>query len=220
MKKTLLIFSLITALMLAACDEKPKTEAQTPETNTEDQTTANNETTDNSEQATDNNKPNTDEQQSEVKSETISYVSNNKTETAVAEKTKSPQQDYTIELLQGFTLTAEEPGKDMLMYNDNPDTSMRIEVLDASELSFDELLTNTTDTVQAVASSKDYKEYNLTSTKLKDTIKNMHTFLVEFENDTVLTLLYETKGKFVRLTIFDNEADLKDAFVQMGLTIE
>ncbi|WP_042471337.1 hypothetical protein [Bacillus ndiopicus] len=232
MKKYLLIFSILTALLLAACNAESQSEEPSPETDSNDVTVENpsdQEETDKDGAIEEKEKEEDEEVDTEnITSEespssqvhSITYKSNNQEMKGSTINTKSPQQDYHMDLMEGFTITAEEPGRDVVMADADPDVSMRIEAFPKSEAVFDELLTNTNDTVSAIAPEDGYNEYDLSSIQLNEQITNMHTFYVEFEGETVLTLLYELPEKFIRLTIFDNEADLKDALIQMGLTIE
>ncbi|WP_107841892.1 hypothetical protein [Metasolibacillus meyeri] len=227
MKKYLLIFSILTALFLAACSTESQTEEPIPNEDSNDTTTEepNNEEELGEDNAVEEDKEeNTDETTTEENPtndvHSITYKSNNQEVKGSTIITKSPQQDYHINLMDGFTLTAEEPGRDVVMADINPDVSMRIEAFPKADAVFEELLTNTSDTVDAIASEEGYSEYDLASIQLDEHITNMHTFYVEYEGETVITLLYERPDKFIRLTIFDNDIDLKDALVQMGLTIE
>ncbi|MEC1178712.1 hypothetical protein P9B03_09480 [Metasolibacillus meyeri] len=227
MKKYLLIFSILTALFLAACSTESQTEEPIPNEDSNDTTTEepNNEEELGEDNAVEEDKEeNTDETTTEENPtndvHSITYKSNNQEVKGSTIITKSPQQDYHINLMDGFTLTAEEPGRDVVMADINPDVSMRIEAFPKADAVFEELLTNTSDTVDAIASEEGYSEYDLASIQLDEQITNMHTFYVEYEGETVITLLYERPDKFIRLTIFDNDIDLKDALVQMGLTIE
>ncbi|MCT6924129.1 hypothetical protein [Metasolibacillus sp.] len=228
MKKYLLILSILTALLLAACGTESQTEEPSPTDDSNgapvenpseqeeidgDDAVEEEETEENTEDPATEENPTNDVQ-------SITYKSNNQEIKGSTTNTQSPQQDYHIDLMDGFTITAEEPGRDVVMADVDPDVSMRIEAFPKADIVFEELLTNTSDMVEASLAGEDYNEYDLSSIQLDEQITNMHTFFVEYEGETVLTLLYERPDKFIRLTIFDNDADLKDALVKMGLTIK
>ena len=75
----------------------------------------------------------------------------------------SEELDYSIEHLSNFTLIAEEPGKDMLVYNDNDAISMRIEVFPTAEVAFTDILAETEDLTVVIAPEGKYKEYDLST---------------------------------------------------------
>ncbi|WP_342472961.1 hypothetical protein MHH70_07565 [Metasolibacillus sp. FSL H7-0170] len=229
MKKYLLILSILTALLLAACNTESKTEEPSPNIDSNGATNEepNNQeeidvdgTVEENEDEEENSEISTPEENSSSNAQSITYKSNNQEIKGSTINVKSPQQDYSINLMDGFTITAEEPGRDIVMADIDPDVSMRIEAFPKADIAFDELLTNTSDAVNAIAPEEGYSEYDLSPIQLNEQITNMQTFYVELEGETVLTLLYELPDNFIRLTIFDNQADLKDALAQMGLTIK
>lgn len=136
--------------------------------------------------------------------------------------TSSDELNYSIQRLKSFTLNAEEPGKDMLFYNDNDALSMRIEVFAINELSFDELKADTKQLVLAVAPEGLYETVDLAPyIEARTEVVNSENYLVKYESDKVTTVIYELEEKLVRLTIYDDYVtDLTDTFLQMGFTIE
>lgn len=230
MKKSILLLTLLSILMLAACnttepvkDEEQPTTSTNKEENSvqnddQDATEEKNEENQNNEQST-----NTNQEESntgtEEKTHSITYNSNGKEITDSTTLIESPQQNYSMELLNGFTLTAEEPGRDMLLLNDNDAISMRIEVFN-TDIAFDELLANTKDSALAIAPNGQYEELDLSNLELDKGIKNIATFNVQLENETISTVLFNKNNKYIRLTIFDDKSDLKDALLKMGLTIQ
>lgn len=125
---------------------------------------------------------------------------------------------YTLQAIPGFALTAEEPGKDMLYYEKDDSVSMRIEVISNNE-SFSDLVANTEETMAAI--DQQYETFDLTPYVSKADLENSAAYIANFDNEEVITVVFEKNDKFVRLTIYDNEAsDLSDAMIKMGLTIE
>jgi hypothetical protein len=128
----------------------------------------------------------------------------------------SEELDYSIEHLSNFTLIAEEPGKDMLVYNDNDAIS-----IPTAEVAFTDILAETEDLTVVIAPEGKYKEYDLsTYMEQHSDIISEASYLVEYESDRVVTVIYEANEKIVRLTIYDDYiTDLASTFLEMGFTI-
>lgn len=125
---------------------------------------------------------------------------------------------YTLQAIPGFALTQEEPGKDILYYEKDDSVMMRIEATSEKD-SFSDLVTNTEETMAAI--DQQYKTYDLTPYTSEQNLKNSAAYIANFENEEVITVVFEKESKLVRLTIYDNaEYDLSDAMIKMGLTIE
>lgn len=232
MKKSILLLTLSSILLLAACNttEPVKEEEQpTNSTNNEENSVQNQEeeeeTVEKAEEDQNNGQSsNTNQEETnngaEETTHSITYNSKGKEITDSTKQVKSPQQNYTIELLNGFTLTAEEPGRDMVLFDDNNDISMRVETFNNTDIVYDELLANTKDSALAIAPNGQYKEVDLTNTELDESIKKINTFYVELEGESISTILFNKNDKYIRLTIFDDTSDLKDALLKMGLSIQ
>ncbi|MER2105375.1 MAG: hypothetical protein ABS949_00425 [Solibacillus sp.] len=131
--------------------------------------------------------------------------------------------NYTINHLKEYTLTEEEPGKDMLFYNENDALSMRIEVFNHADASFDALNEATQQSMAAIAPNNTYESFDLapylTAAKRTD-FKASAGYLVQYESDKVTAIVYEIEDKFVVLTIFDDYiTGITDAFITAGFTI-
>lgn len=201
--------SLFSLMLLASCNtaEEPQTESKPAKDNITVSTV---------------NKDNVEkdqQKQPEVKDNTsITYTSNGKQETVETTPVNSDQQNYSIQVIPGFTLTAEEPGKDLLFYEEDDTISMRIETHSKSESTFDTLVTNTKEMMSAI--QEDYKPLDLSQYKNNE-IVNSAAFVAELENEKVVGIVFEKENLLIRLTIFDNNTkDLTDAMIRMGLTIK
>ncbi|MFF5993116.1 hypothetical protein AAGS61_00020 [Lysinibacillus sp. KU-BSD001] len=222
-KHAFLITSAFSAmLLLAACNS---TETPTP---TEEEETAGtvNETnnTQNGAAEGEDTTADTGTEETNESTNTIEYVENGQPKKAETVTTVSPQQDYTISLAKGFSLEAEEPGRDMVMYDANNEHSMRIELFAKDETTYEEAALQTENTVKITAPEGKYEPYALDSllTTHKD-ITNANGYVVTYteDKDQVVTVVFEKGTKIVRLTVFDTTtAEMTDAFLQMGFTIE
>ncbi|MEO4054298.1 hypothetical protein [Solibacillus sp. CAU 1738] len=227
MQKNIILLSFLSMLLLAACNtttNEPVNEQEQPTNITakdeNSELEKDNEAAQNNEEITETGQQEGTNEESNGKLHSITYTTKGKAVTSPTVNVNSSQQDYTINLLDGYTLTAEEPGRDMVLNNENNAVSMRIETFKKAEVVYEELLNNTKDSVLAIAPEGQYKEMDLTNVEIGKQISNIHTFHVELEAETVSTVLYEANNKFIRLTIFDDESDLTDAFLKMGLTIQ
>lgn len=131
--------------------------------------------------------------------------------------------NYTISHLKDYTLTEEEPGKDMLFYNENDALSMRVEVFNQADASFDALNKATQQSMAAIAPNNTYESFDLASylaAAKRTDIKASAGYLVPYESDKVTAIVYEMEDKFVVLTIFDDYiTGITDAFITAGFTI-
>ena len=203
--------------VLAACNtsEESTTEAE-KETGTVN--TESNEV----EESADTEEPTTEdgqqaEQPTEETSSTITFSSNGESKTE--ELTPISGERYTLQAIPGFTLTQEEPGKDMLLYDQDDSVSMRIESMTTSATTFNDLVANTEQTMAAI--SEDYKPYDISSLIEGQNLSSSTAYIADFDTEEVITVVFVKADKLVRLTVFDNaEVDLSEAMIKMGLTIE
>ncbi|GAB0167426.1 chemotaxis protein [Lysinibacillus sp. CTST325] len=214
---------LLTAVLVVGCNtsETKDSDAQKNEpsnTPTEQQQPSSKDTTVDESQETptsnETNKDNTTKKEQEVK-----YVQKGVDKTEKATESKSADQDYKVHQLPGFTLTQEEPGKDMLVSNDNANVFMRIESIDASQTSYEDAKTSMQDYMNAVGDTSSLSSEDLAA--FKD-VKNIEGYVVHFEADKekVIGVVFEKDGLITKLTIHDNdELDLTDAMLKMAATI-
>jgi len=218
---------LLTAVLVVGCNTSDKTEdsdAQKNEpsnTSTEQQqpSSKDNNVDDAQETPTskETNKGNTDTETK--KEQEVKYVQKGVDKTEKATESKSADQDYKVQQLPGFTLSQEEPGKDMLVSNDNAEVFMRIETIDASQSSYDEVKTSMQDYMNAVGDTSSLSSEELAV--FKD-VKNIEGYVVHFVEDKekVIGVVFEKDGLITKLTIHDNdELDLTDAMLKMAATI-
>lgn len=238
MKKT---FTTISALLLlsatlAACNtetgepntttaanETPQTEQNETETNTQPE---NEETTTPTTTEPDQNEGESTEltqtkpQQTDEQA-TLTYRSNGQTYQEAVTTSKSTEMNYSIEHFKNYTLEAEEPGIDHLLYNADDNFSMQIEVISKDEVNFEDVKAALNETMAAISS--DMKELDLSATLEHHTdIKQIVGYETTLEDaNKVIKIAFERDNMIVKLTIYDSvAADLQDAFLQMGLTIQ
>lgn len=129
--------------------------------------------------------------------------------------TKSSEQDYSIQVMDGYKLTGEEPGKDALVLTSDDSQFMRIEML-SSEASLDDAAQSVKQTATAVnknaAEKKNLEENGI----FKDSV----WYEAASGDHTVNAVLVKGK-KPMKLTIFTkNDAENLDKFMQMAQTIQ
>ncbi|MFP3918723.1 hypothetical protein U5N28_13055 [Lysinibacillus telephonicus] len=221
MKKNIRFFITIflSIMVLAACNtaEKPSSEPDNDSvTSNGDNDNINAEEQTNEEEQTDE-----EEQQEGSTTETneestsITFTSNDKEYTE--DITPISGETYTLQAIPGFALTAEEPGKDILYYEKDDSVSMRIEAINES---YSDLIANTEETMAVI--NEQYEPFDLAPyISEANNIENSAAYIANFENEEVIAVVFEKEDKIVRLTIYDNEEyDLSDAMIKMGLTIE
>ena len=230
MKKTLTIISslLIMASLLAACNTE--TEESDNSTNAQQQTDEqkNNENADSSTTEQPEEKTNEPTQSGNTVSQpaqkqlALTYTSKDKQVTKDVITSTSKELGYSILHFENYTLEAEEPGVDHLLNNEDPTVSMQIRISNTAEGSFDQVKSTTTEMMAAIAPEGKYTALDLTSVKEQyATIKNIIGFETLIDTEKVVMVTFERDNKIVTLTIYDTpEADLTDAFLQMGLTIQ
>ncbi len=222
-KYTFIVTSALSAiLLLSACNS---TEDSSP-VNEEETTDSVNEQTNTQNSANDSVDTTVDDstQEATPSTNTIQYVENGEQKEVETTMTQSPEQDYEIALAQGFSIVGEEPGRDMLVYDEDDQYSMRIEVFAKDETNYEEMAQQTENTVAITAPEGQYTPYELESllASHKD-ILNATGYVVTYteDDDQVVTVIFEKQSKIVRLTIFDTTAaEMTNAFLQMGFTIQ
>ena len=135
------------------------------------------------------------------------FQNENKEETALLKT--SNNQPFSLYVLPKFELSAEEPGKDVVLFTNNDQIFMRIELLP--------------DDVDWTATEKNIKaQLNSISDTITDPglkIDEGSSYEVTSNNDVVTAVLL--KNKKVRLTMYTTkDADYRDAFLQMAKTIQ
>lgn len=184
-------------------DQKPSGDDTAGESNEEEDTPASNDT---------NTEDTSKQPQQDVK-----YVQNGVDKTEKATESASVNQSYKLQQLPGFTLTQEEPGKDMLVSNNDDEVFMRIETIEASQSSFEEVKTTMQDYMNAVGDTVALTADELAA--FKD-VQNIEGYVVDYDTEKVIGVVLEKDGLITKLTIHDNdEQDLTDAMLNMAATI-
>lgn len=223
-KQTLFVTSALSVvLLLAACNSA---EDSTPVTQ-EETTGSVNEQTNKQNSANDHADTEVDDavQETTPSNPTIQYETNGEQTEVETTMKKSPEQDYEIALAQGFSIEGEEPGRDMLVYNEDDQYSMRIEVFAKDETNnYEEIAQQTENTIAITAPEGQYTPYELEPLLAShQDILNAAGYVVTYteDDDQVVTVIFEKESKIIRLTIFDTTAaEMTDAFLQMGFTIQ
>lgn len=227
MKKNVGLFSTVclTLLLLTACNteeepqqgmEEPANEEITPteEINKDEKTETNEKVNEPKETEGQLNPAKTKE--NEVTND-ITYSTNG--DEITEETTTVDSNNYSLQLIPGFTLTPEEPGKDMLYFEENDKISMRIETIPATQATYDDIVANTEETVAAIGEYEPFPidQYIGNHSEISKAI----AYTVTFETEKIVMIVFEKGDIIVRLTVYDDTSvDLTDAMVKMGLTIQ
>ncbi|MEX3746255.1 hypothetical protein [Lysinibacillus xylanilyticus] len=215
---------LLTAVLVVGCtsDKTEESDAQKNEpsnTPTEQQQPATEDkAVDESQETPASNETNKDNTDTSAKTEQeVKYKQKGEDKTEKATESKSVDQGYKMQQLPGFTLSPEEPGKDMLVSNENSEVFMRVETVDASQSSYDDAKTSMQDHMNAVGAPVALSSEELAA--FKDA-KNVEGYVVDFDTEKVVGVVFEKDGLITKLTIHDNdELDLTDAMLKMASTI-
>lgn len=225
--KNILYFVMVMmmAVFLVGCTsgEQKGTTDKEGSTSTNSSNTANEkpvQTEENEEQATIGS--DTEQPKNEIKAEenTLTYSSNGQEFSKATTVAESDNQNYKLSLLPDFTLSAEEPGKDVVLYAGDDRVFMRIETVAVTDSNYNDMLQATEGFMRA-SSSDDTITEDANIVKLApSTAKNASAFVNNYGEDKTTALLFETDELFVRLTVFDTQTvDLTEAMLKMGTTI-
>jgi len=215
---------LLTAVLVAGCTSDKTEESDTQKnepsnTPTEQQQPATEDkAVDESQETPASNETNKDNTDTSAKTEQeVKYKQKGEDKTEKATESKSVDQGYKMQQLPGFTLSQEEPGKDMLVSNENSEVFMRVETVDASQSSYADAKTSMQDYMNAVGDTVALSSEELAA--FKDA-KNVEGYVVDFDTEKVVGVVFEKDGLITKLTIHDNdELDLTDAMLKMASTI-
>lgn len=135
--------------------------------------------------------------------------------------TDSDEQNYSISVLPKYTLTSEEPGKDVLMATEDESVFMRIETMPVEEGTYDYLLENMGAVLEASSDGGTPVEVtDETSIPVGESIENAKVLSVKAETTSVTGILFERGDMIVRLTIYDSlNEDHFESFLRMSETI-
>ncbi|PLR75587.1 hypothetical protein CU633_20325 [Bacillus sp. V3-13] len=126
----------------------------------------------------------------------------------------SDNQNYSMYVLPGYELTAEEPHKDSLFLTENPEVFMRIELL-PGDADWETVTENTKAQLAAV------NEHVKTMQPSEDAFLRNATVMESAQNGEIVSAyLVKDEKQPLKLTMFTKEnADHRDAFLQMAKTI-
>lgn len=147
------------------------------------------------------------------KSLTFTLNIEEKQETAFLKE--SDTQDYSLYVLEGYELTGEEPGKDVLYLNEDDANFMRIEYLtDTDKESQEEIA------IEQLKAVRDNIE-KIEPAASESWLANASIHGVEKENEKVLSYIIPQGDRLLKLTIFTKkDNDYSDPFLKMAETIE
>ncbi len=217
-----MIALLLTAVLFVGCNTSDKSEESDAEQNEPANTASEQKPTESGTVDEEQETPTTDESKTNAEAKPqqeteINYVQKGEDKSATATESKSVDQGYKVQQLPGFTLSQEEPGKDMLVSNENDEVFMRIETTTASETSYDAVKTSMQDYMNAVGDTAALSTEELAA--FKD-VKNIESYVVDFDTDKVIGVVFEKDGLISKITIHDNdEQDLTAAMLAMAATI-
>ena len=188
------------------------TDNQTSTSQTEDTNVTDNQTSTSQTEDKNASEVVSQEQASETTNEkTLQYLLNNESKEETAFLKKSDNQPFSLYVLPSFELSAEEPGKDVVLLSENDKIYMRIELL--------------SDNVDWTKAEEDAKAFlNAISDSITEpelNINNGLSYEVTSGNDVVTAVLLKDEKTPVRLTMFTTkDADYRHAFLEMAKTIQ
>ncbi|MGE7693262.1 hypothetical protein ACQKNC_03980 [Lysinibacillus sp. NPDC094177] len=214
---------LLTSVLVVGCNTSDKTEDSDAQKNEpsnaqteQQQPSPEDKAVDKSQETPTSNETNKEDNATKKEQE-VNYVQKGEDKTEKTTESKSAKQDYKMQQIPGFTLSQEEPGKDMLVSKENSEVFMRIETIDASQSSYEDAKTSMQDYMNAVGETSALSSEDLSA--FKD-VKNIDGFVVNFDTEKVIGVVFEKDGLITKLTIHDNnELDLTDAMLKMAATI-
>lgn len=211
---------LLTAILVVGCNTSDKTvdsdvSQNDPSNSASQQTSPDSESVDETQETPEQsgsatNTPSTQEQE-------ITYVQKGADKKATATESQSVDQSFKLHKLPGFTLDQEEPGKDIIVSNEDDEVFMRIESVSTSDTSYDNVKSSLVEYMNAVGDTTPLSADELAV--FKDA-KKVEGFVVDFDTEKVVGVVIEKDGLIVKLTIHDNNTqDLTAAMLAMAATI-
>lgn len=159
----------------------------------------------------------TDDSSSEIEAAgEITYMQNGEAHTSPTTFKTSGEQPFGLEVINGFSLIAEEPGKDQLVFDSNPEINMAIETATLGETVYDDLFERAMEKAGVLGEITPIEEL-----PYHDNIKNIAAFQVDVDGEQVIVMAIETPTILAQFTIYDSPSiDMKQAFIQMAATIQ
>ncbi len=217
LSKWILTFGLL-GLVLTGCgtsdNADDKTNGADITQNNEQGNQAENTETNDGKQGEENIEGVSDENGSRAEEQSIQYNLNGESKEETASLQKSDNQQFSMYVLPGFELTAEEPNKDIVMLSENGHIFMRIELLPANA-DWNAIEENTKSQLEAI--NPDITMLDLPN---NDFYKDAIAMKTSSKQDIVTAYLIKNSEQPLKLTIFfEDDADYNDAFLKMAETI-
>lgn len=211
---------LLTAILVVGCNTTEKTEdddakQNDPSNSASQQTPADSEIVEETPESPTQTDSTTDTPPAQE--EDITYVQNGVDKTVTATESQSVDQSYKLHQLPEFTLSQEEPGKDIYVSNEDDEVFMRVETVSTTDSSYDSVKSSLVEYMNAVGETTPLPAEEL---KVFEDAKSVEGFVVNFDTDKVVGVVIEKDGLLVKLTIHDNTTqDLTSAMLAMAATI-
>ena len=220
-KNTLSMLALLlTGILVVGCNTTDKTEdtdtnQNAPSNSASQETPTDSELVDDTQDSSEQTDSSTSS--SSTSKQEITYEQNGVDKKETATESQSVDQNYKLHQLSGFTLTQEEPGKDIYVSNDDDEVFMRVETISTKDNSYDNVKSSLVEYMNAVGSTTPLPEEML---KVFKEAKNAEGYVVDFDSDKVVGVVIEKDELIVKLTIHDNDTqDLTAAMLAMAATI-
>lgn len=138
--------------------------------------------------------------------------------------TSSPEQNYKIALQQDFSLVAEEPGRDMIVYDADDQISMRIQTFATTETTYEEIAQQVKETTEITAPEGQFTTVDLAAFLSANTeVQNAVGYKIVYTEDAEqsVTVVFTKANKIVQLTVFDTTAEtFTENLLAMGFSIK
>ncbi|GLB60415.1 hypothetical protein [Cytobacillus sp. NCCP-133] len=144
----------------------------------------------------------------------LSYSVNGEIKKDTAFLKHSDNQNYSMYVLPGYELTAEEPHKDILFYTENDQVFMRIELL-PEDADWNMIEENTKSQLAAVS-----KDVQTGEAPADEFFQDATVMRAEQNSEKVTAYLIKKEDLALKLTLFNKaNDDHEEAFLQMAKTI-
>ncbi|MBP1915608.1 hypothetical protein [Lederbergia galactosidilytica] len=161
------------------------------------------------------NQPEKEESVLDENEKILHYASNDNLKSETANLKKSDTQNYALYVLPGYTLTGEEPNKDVLYLEENSEQFMRIELLPK-----DTVMDEAISTIKEQLTSINGTIRETPSENRGDWLKNANVYQTQNNEELIIGLLKEDKDYVLKLTIFTRiKQDYANVFLNMAETI-
>ena len=211
---------LLTAILIVGCNTTDKTEdtdsnQNDPSNSATQETPTDSESVDDTQETPDQTDLTTNTSSTQDKE--ITYEQNGTDKKETATESQSVDQSYKLHQLPGFTLSPEEPGKDVIVSNDDDEVFMRVETVTTTDHNYEDIKSSLVEYMNAVGDTTPLSAEELEVFKDATSVEG---YVVDFDTDKVVGVVFEKEGLLVKLTIHDNDTqDLTAAMLAMAATI-